>query len=195
MAGVSIDYEGPCLPACPGDINGDDVVNVIDLLALLEAWGQIGGPADCNNDGIVNTADLLLLLGNWGDCPPAGPQLEWYADSGCLPESASRDEYPFCQDDETVTFTVDGDSVHVLHESATYNCCAFYIAVDLDIAGDIITLTEYEVVGEPCPCMCCFDVEACVGDLAPGSYQLRLCWDDWDTGEWTCYCEEIVIAP
>ena len=56
------------VPCCVGDIDGDGDVDTADLLALLGAWGEAGGPADVNNDGIVNTADLLLLLGNWGLC-------------------------------------------------------------------------------------------------------------------------------
>ncbi|MCH7545703.1 MAG: hypothetical protein IID30_04790 [Planctomycetes bacterium] len=28
-----------CRPACPGDISGEGIVNVTDLLALLAAWG------------------------------------------------------------------------------------------------------------------------------------------------------------
>jgi len=53
-------------PLKPGDINGDGQVNTEDLLMLLGAWGNLGGPADINGDGIVNTADLLILLANWG---------------------------------------------------------------------------------------------------------------------------------
>ena len=54
---------------CPGDVNGDETVNVTDLLALLAAWGESDVPEDINDDGIVNVADLLLLLAAWGDCP------------------------------------------------------------------------------------------------------------------------------
>ncbi len=52
-----------------GDSNGDGVVNVKDLLALLLGWGPCDEGcciADLNIDGIVDTADLLLLLANWG---------------------------------------------------------------------------------------------------------------------------------
>ena len=49
-----------------GDINGNGKVNTEDLLMLLAAWGNNGGPEDINGDGIVNVEDLLLLLANWG---------------------------------------------------------------------------------------------------------------------------------
>ncbi len=54
----------------PGDLNGDGVVDVSDLLILLSAWGACENPANCpadlNGDGTVDTSDLLLLLANWG---------------------------------------------------------------------------------------------------------------------------------
>lgn len=54
---------------CPGDINGDGVVNVADLLLVLGAWGpNPGHPADFNGDGVVGVIDLLVLLGAWGPC-------------------------------------------------------------------------------------------------------------------------------
>ncbi|TVQ53847.1 MAG: PEP-CTERM sorting domain-containing protein [Phycisphaerales bacterium] len=53
-----------------GDLNGDGVVNVLDLLILLENWGACPNrgncPADLNEDGTVNVLDLLVLLENWG---------------------------------------------------------------------------------------------------------------------------------
>ncbi len=48
----------------PGDLNGDGVVNGIDLGILLGAWGARGA-ADLNADGVVNGIDLGILLGNW----------------------------------------------------------------------------------------------------------------------------------
>ena len=54
--------------ACPEDINGDGIVDVLDLLALLAAWGNPGGPEDVNGDGIVDVLDLLMVLAAWGPC-------------------------------------------------------------------------------------------------------------------------------
>jgi hypothetical protein len=53
-------------PGVEGDLTGDGTVNVLDLLALLSAWGPC---ADCtedlNDDGGVDVMDLLMLLQNW----------------------------------------------------------------------------------------------------------------------------------
>ena len=53
-----------------GDLDGDCVVGVKDLLILLGAWGPCSKkgdcPADFDNSGDVGVKDLLILLGNWG---------------------------------------------------------------------------------------------------------------------------------
>lgn len=68
------------MPDVPGDLNGDGVVNVDDLLILLNAWGEcaecqnvLGDCNDCDDciaditgDCTVNVDDLLILLNNWG---------------------------------------------------------------------------------------------------------------------------------
>jgi hypothetical protein len=55
--------------ACRADIDGDGTIGVLDLLAVLGAWGQPGGPADVNRDGTVDVLDLLEVLASWGPCP------------------------------------------------------------------------------------------------------------------------------
>jgi hypothetical protein len=65
--GVPDECEGPI---CAPDINGDDQVNVTDLIAVITAWGPCAGcPADVNDDGQVNVADLLVVITAWGPCP------------------------------------------------------------------------------------------------------------------------------
>ncbi|MCH8342766.1 MAG: hypothetical protein IH983_02135 [Planctomycetes bacterium] len=55
---------------CPGDLDGDGSVGILDLLALLAAWGSDpGGPPDFDDDGDVGILDLLTLLAAWGPCP------------------------------------------------------------------------------------------------------------------------------
>lgn len=57
--------------SCPADTNGDNSVNVTDLLAMLATWGPCPPPCppDINQDGSVNVTDLLAILGAWGACP------------------------------------------------------------------------------------------------------------------------------
>ncbi|TVQ59149.1 MAG: hypothetical protein EA379_11875 [Phycisphaerales bacterium] len=61
----------PITTDCPGDANGDGVVDFADLSAVLSDFGQSGPdlPGDVNGDGEVNFADLSLVLANFGvDC-------------------------------------------------------------------------------------------------------------------------------
>ena len=57
------------MPTIPGDLTGDDLVNVSDLLIMLGAWGECVDmndcPADLNGDDVVDVSDLLTLLANW----------------------------------------------------------------------------------------------------------------------------------
>jgi hypothetical protein len=60
-----VELPGDSTP-CPADINGDGLVDVVDVLALLAAWGTDG--ADINGDGITDVVDLLVLIAAWGEC-------------------------------------------------------------------------------------------------------------------------------
>ena len=56
--------------SCPGDFNGDGVVNGADFGSILAAWGTCAGcPEDLDGNGEVGGADVGLLLAVWGDCP------------------------------------------------------------------------------------------------------------------------------
>jgi hypothetical protein len=59
-----------CPPLCPADINGDGLVNVTDLVAVITEWGTGNPGADINDDGIVNVTDLVAVITAWGTCPP-----------------------------------------------------------------------------------------------------------------------------
>jgi len=56
-----------------GDVNGDDAVNVQDLLGVIGDWGACPQPqavstcpGDLDSNGTVNVADLLMVIGDWG---------------------------------------------------------------------------------------------------------------------------------
>lgn len=52
---------------CGADINNDGTVNVDDLLAVVNAWGD-SGAADVTLNGVVNVDDLLMVINDWGRC-------------------------------------------------------------------------------------------------------------------------------
>jgi len=54
----------------------NNVVNVDDLLAVINAWGPCANPNNCPADiapaggnDIVNVDDLLAVINGWGNCP------------------------------------------------------------------------------------------------------------------------------
>jgi len=49
----------------PADVTGDGIVDVLDLLAVLGAWGTSNPAADVTGDGIVDVLDLLAVLADW----------------------------------------------------------------------------------------------------------------------------------
>jgi hypothetical protein len=54
---------------CPGDMDCNGTVNVLDLVDLILAWGSADPFADIDRTQEVDVADLLLLIQAWGDCP------------------------------------------------------------------------------------------------------------------------------
>ena len=56
------------IEACGADVTGDGVIDTLDLLAIIDAWGTADPDADINGDGIVDVLDLLAVLAGWGPC-------------------------------------------------------------------------------------------------------------------------------
>jgi hypothetical protein len=54
-------------PSIPADVNGDAVVDLDDLVAVLAAFGPCPGPCpeDVDGDGSVGLADLIAVLDAW----------------------------------------------------------------------------------------------------------------------------------
>ena len=56
----------------PEDVNGDGIVNIIDLTIVASRFGQTGGnAADVNGDGIVNIIDLTIVAAAFGNTAAA----------------------------------------------------------------------------------------------------------------------------
>ena len=71
--------------------------------------------------------------------------------------------YSYDMDTEQLTFT---------HVNAAFNCCPDDFKADFVIDGHTITVTEDEVLVDPCLCLCLYDVDYLMTGLAPGVYDL-----------------------
>jgi len=178
----------------PGDMNCDQHVNFADIDPFVLALGGEAGylaqfpdcrwlNADCNGDGAVDFADIdpfvALLSGG-------GPHLKDYAHSDCL-----RGGWP-CEEDDAFVLTVEGDTLDIVHQYATYNCCPEEILVSLEVQGDLLKLTETEI-NPQCDCICCFEVYATVAGLDPGTYTVEYWWFDYDAGGLRYYTQQIIV--
>ena len=54
---------------CPGDIDGNGIVDGADFGLLLAAFNTADPSADLDGDGLVNGADIGSMLAFWGPCP------------------------------------------------------------------------------------------------------------------------------
>jgi hypothetical protein len=67
--GFNVAPPGGCVKKCIGDVDGNGLVNITDLLGVIATWGQGPGSAgDVNLDGSVNITDLLAVIADWGSC-------------------------------------------------------------------------------------------------------------------------------
>ncbi len=54
---------------CHADLNGDATVDVLDLLVVIQEWGDCTGcSADIDGNGTVDVIDLLEVIAAWGLC-------------------------------------------------------------------------------------------------------------------------------
>ena len=56
------------LETCEGDFDGDNSVNVDDLLSIINAYGTFDSTYDLDGNSYINIEDILILLGVYGDC-------------------------------------------------------------------------------------------------------------------------------
>ncbi len=71
----------------PEDVNGDSVVNIVDLTLVASNFGKTGeNAADVNGDGVVNIVDLTLVAAAFGNT--AAAPIIWSFDSKIAPTRA-----------------------------------------------------------------------------------------------------------
>lgn len=69
-------WPGAVVHKCQADVNGNNLVNIDDLVAVITSWGACPSPpASCpadvspaGGDGQVNIDDLVVVITGWGPC-------------------------------------------------------------------------------------------------------------------------------
>lgn len=55
----------PLVPACPGDANGDQLVDLADVAIIIDNWETAGPMGDLDQSGTVDLADVAIVINNW----------------------------------------------------------------------------------------------------------------------------------
>ena len=65
---LELTVDVPDLLPCAGDLNGDRVVDGVDISLILGYWGREFPKYDLDGSGVIDGADLATVLGWWGAC-------------------------------------------------------------------------------------------------------------------------------
>jgi len=85
-----------------------------------------------------------------------------------------------------------GNSILISHMNAFYNCCLDY-QVEYEFDGNHITAYEHDR-GDPCYCMCYFNLHSAVYDLEDGEYIVTLIGDpNWPTNGDTIGVDTVTV--
>ena len=158
---VEYDVGQPCDCMCTFDLT----TTIIDLQPgtyTVQVWGELGQ--------------------FYGKCLveiPSGPRL-----SGVDPKRNSVAAL-----NDSIVAVMQDDILLVTHYHAFYNCC-FEIDVDFYQDGSILNFIELPG-GDPCRCMCYFDITSGVVGLTPGAYVIRV----WNEDQSVLFGETSIVIP
>jgi len=97
---------------------------------------------------------------------------------------AAADFGLWCEGGDVVRVEIDGSDATIVHEAALYNCCPDPFQYDVSWDGDVLLVTETEILTYPCYCVCCFDLYTTVENVPPGDWTVRFAWYDYETDAW-----------
>jgi endonuclease YncB( thermonuclease family) len=117
-------------PACPGDVNGDGAINVLDLVAVAVRYGDQAiphAPEDANGDGYINLLDLVLVTANYGCAALGSAEMPTPAAAATQMPPRTGTARPGV-DWGQVTRVIDGDTIEVQMNGSVYP--VRYIGID-----------------------------------------------------------------
>ncbi len=170
--------ELPLLSYTCGDMNGDSLSGISDIIYLISYLLKSGNPpnpswiGDCNLDRKISLSDVVWLINylfKSGPSPCTRKVLN--LQSECLSERSSisgGSSSPSTPD--SILIQVTGNSILVTHKDAFYNCCAI-ITTEIVQNGYQIDLYE-KASNEICDCLCNFDLQTLIQNLSSGVYTI-----------------------
>ena len=131
-----------------------NIIGIVAILAVIAASG-------CSDSDTTGTSGPPLI--------PSGSLVEF---TDCKQFGPGPGEFtPVTAD--CIFYRYDGVSkLTITHVNAGFNCCPGELTAVVDIANQIITITEAEEQSA-CRCLCLYDVEYEIVDLVPGTYTIR----------------------
>jgi hypothetical protein len=119
---------------------------------------------------ILLLLSLVMFPGSFAQSASAGHVPSKLPDDGLIKGTCKQ--MPTYPDPDSIIITVSGRNVTVLHADAFYNCC-YEITTEVVQVDYDINIYEH-TSGEPCYCMCYWDVSTTIYDLLPGTYTISV---------------------
>ncbi len=181
IVGLSLLFAAPSLAYLCGDADGNQSVEISDVVFLIDYIFKSGPApdpteaADVNLDGAIDIGDPVYLI-NYifrsgpAPCPSPGGMITGHTGCKNLPKSTDTLSTLDC-----IQYEYNGAGTLTLtHINAGFNCCPEEILADIDIQGDTIHISEDETFGEygGCYCLCLYDVYMTITGLMPGEYTI-----------------------
>lgn len=166
----------------PGDADGTGVVDIDDVVYLVD-YIFAGGPApvtpeagdaNCLDDTDVDDVVYLIAFifsGGPAPCALENPSGSVVGHFGCKDFSTRLGTPPYHDTLDCLEWEYDGVSVlQIKHVNEGLNCCPVIVA-EITVEGNVITIEELDSLDNGgCYCLCLFDVDYEIVNLAPDEY-------------------------
>lgn len=92
---------------------------------------------------------------------------------GCKPTGKSMSEYEIgaFSNEDCIEYHYNGQKLTLKHINGAFNCCPGKITADIEIDGNMITISEKEKEAG-CFCLCLFDLEYEISNIESGEYTI-----------------------
>lgn len=122
---------------------------------------------------------LMFIIGIYcgkdGTNPEPDPAFSLLSYSDCK-VFAAKQAIPGIPEETCLEYNCDGTGIlYIKHINASFNCCIDSISATQSLEGNVISINETEhLMGGGCDCICYYDIEYRLDDIAPGIYNVEI---------------------